>query len=819
MKKNHSSRVLSLLLCLVMVLGLAACGGKETAPVSSSEPSPTAAATPAAASSTAAPAYGWKSSFLSIQADEEMQKNGITPGLFTENGFYAIGNVFIVRIAIPEGQVEEYEGQYDITAPMLYFVDFNGNAARLEHYVPTEPRANTENYKDFGSYTNIGRPVLNPEGNLILLETLGANWYEGSDEDYGTEMQYAYYHNEQEYDIVTLAPDGTELSRAPVDMDFTETWLNSYNVLSDNDGNLLTSYDQTVVAIAPDGSIVWSASLDNNYINSLVKFSDGTPAVLTYGDRGPELCPVDTEAHSFGKAVSIPGDVWGLTPGDSEYDFYYTSGLYLYGFRIGDEQPTRILNWMNCDINGDMVDSSSLSISPDGTISGITYDYIGDTVDTQIFTVTKVPADTLPQKQVLTVAQLEYSQDYLLTNRMVRFNRSHDDIRLEYKDYSVYNTPDDMSAGRTKFMTEVMAGTLPDIIPTASISYPQIASKGLLLDLYPLLDADPELNRDDFFPTLLHALEVNGGLYQVVPGFAIETLVGAASIVGDTPGWTYDEFYAALAKMPEGCTPVERYITRDIVLSSLLSADMDSYVDWTNGKVSFESDSFKQLLEFVKTFPDTYNWEEDDVTESTNDLIQQGRQMLSQTYLYNLDAALWNSINFGGQFTYIGWPTTDGVGSFLRPEGGYAISKSCSNQDAAWEFIRAMLTESGQADIYSIPASRKVFEKRLEDIMTPIYRKDANGNYLLDENGERMEEPRGGWSDETGDHYIYAMTQEQADSILQIIEGTTKVASYDDSIYNIVWEQAQAFFLDQKSVDEVARLIQSKANIYVNEQR
>ena len=63
------------------------------------------------------------------------------------------------------------------------------------------------------------------------------------------------------------------------------------------------------------------------------------------------------------------------------------------------------------------------------------------------------------------------------------------------------------------------------------------------------------------------------------------------------------------------------------------------------------------------------------------------------------------------------------------------------------------------------------------------------------------------------------MTQEQADEVLSIIETCTKVASYDTSIYDIVNEQAQAFFADQKSVDEVARLIQSKANIYVNEQR
>ena len=86
--------------------------------------------------------------------------------------------------------------------------------------------------------------------------------------------------------------------------------------------------------------------------------------------------------------------------------------------------------------------------------------------------------------------------------------------------------------------------------------------------------------------------------------------------------------------------------------------------------------------------------------------------------------------------------------------------------------------------------------------------------------GYTIQEADGGWIDDSGvEHNIYVMTQEQADEVLSIIETCTKVASYDTSIYEIVNEQAQAFFADQKSIDDVARLIQSKANIYVNEQR
>ena len=817
---NTMIRVLSLAFCLIMVLGLTACGssGQGTAPAQETQSTQN---TPSgsASSSSAASEYAWKSTFLPITREDN--DTPIQPILFTDDGVYASGQVTLGRREASEGEVEEYEGQFNIYGSMLYFITKDGKLEPLPKYVPVPPMANPENYKDFYSYQNLGTPIVNADGNLMLLQMEGAGWFEGPESVYGTEEQYTgdYYHNEQNYDVVILSPEGEELSRAPVDLDTTNTWLNTYNIAKDPDGNLIVVMEMTLQAIAPDGSIAWSMQTDN-YVNSMVTLADGSVAVMVYGDRGPELRPIDFEKKELGESFPIPDSAWTLFPGDENYDFYYTSGMFLYGFKLGEAEPVPVLNWMSCDINGDSVASQALKISSDGSIMGITTDYSGGSIDTQLFTLTRVPADSLPKKQILTVAQLEYSPDYQLTNRMVRFNRTHDNVRLEYLDYSQYNTENDYSAGITKFNTEVMAGNLPDIIPTNQIAYRQIASKGLLEDLYPYLDKDPELKREDFFPNLLSALEVNGGLYQVVSGFSVETLCGAASIVGDTPGWTYDDFNAALEKMPEGCTPLEPYVTRDQVMSSLLYADMDSFVDWTTGKVNFESDNFKQLLQFVKQFPAEYNWDEHDNSESTQDLLRQGRQMLTQTYLYGLDSILWNGANFGGQATYIGWPTSSGVGSIMRFENGFAMSRNCADKDAAWEFFRSMLTESGQTNQYNIPSNRNVFNKQLEDFMTPRYRKDADGNILLDENGEKIEESRGGWIDDNGvEHNIYAMTQEQADEVLTIIETCTKVASYDTSIYDIVNEQAQAFFADQKSVDEVARLIQSKANIYVNEQR
>ena len=339
---NTMIRVLSLALCLMMVLALTACGssGQGSAPAQETQSAQSTQNTQTSqsggTSSSAASEYAWKSSFLPITREDD--DTPIQPILFTDDGVYASGQVTLGRREAADGEVEEYEGQFNIYGSMLYFISRDGRIEPLPKYVPVPPRDNPENYKDFYSYQNLGSPIVNADGNLMLLQMEGAGWFEGPESVYGTEEQYMgdYYHNEQNYDVVILSPEGEELSRAPVDLDTTNTWLNTYNIAKDPDGNLIVVMEMTLQAIAPDGSIAWSMQLDN-YVNSMVTLADGSVAVMVYGDRGPELRPIDFEKKELGESFPIPDSAWTLFPGDENYDFYYTSGMFLYGFKLGEE--------------------------------------------------------------------------------------------------------------------------------------------------------------------------------------------------------------------------------------------------------------------------------------------------------------------------------------------------------------------------------------------------------------------------------------------------------------------------------------------------
>ena len=61
------------------------------------------------------------------------------------------------------------------------------------------------------------------------------------------------------------------------------------------------------------------------------------------------------------------------------------------------------------------------------------------------------------------------------------------------------------------------------------------------------------------------------------------------------------------------------------------------------------------------------------------------------------------------------------------------------------------------------------------------------------------------------------MTREQLDKLLNFIFSIDKCYYNDEDIITIINEEMPSFFTGQKSAQDVAKVIQSRAQIYVNE--
>ena len=810
MKKNLKSLTASVL-ALVMIFSLAACGKTDNSGGGSSAPS----GGKSGSKTGETPAFAYVSSFREIPNEENRALGAMC---FTADGFYTSSSDVVGRREPEEGEVEEYEGQFDIYEESLWFVGYDGTRTKLEGY---EPFTFTAGEGHDGS-AELSLFTSGASGELAALYHTWEYWYDApagmteDDPDY-----WNYYRYEENWYLRTMDASGREKSLTKIDTSGSDWfWANSLRCV---DGGILLASSDGVCIFNADGTPAGKVSVAG-YVGSAFVLRDGTPCISYSDERTGEmsLAALDVKTGRVTQTWNAPRYAYDFYTGTGDYDLYYQSGVNVYGYKLATESSEKLFDWLNVDVMQQYL--AGWTARSDGSFFAVTntWDSKWENVTTEFVTLEKKPYDQVPQKSELTLACMW--ADSNLQTAVVKFNRSSN-VRIKVLDYSEYNTDEDWNAGMTKLTTEIMAGNMPDILSLQNLPYQQLASRGLLEDLYPYIDRDSEISREDFLPNVLRALEVGGKLCSTVTTFTVSTLAGSARVVGDKPGWSFDDLRAALATMPQGCTVLDEFTTSGDILRAELTIDADYYIDWTTGKVNFDSKAFTDLLEFSKLFPNNfdsynYNWDE---YESDNQRVAEGKQMLTRMYLGSFEDIISNEALFGGDMTYIGYPTATGVGSYLNIQSGYAISSGCSDKETAWQFLRGFMTEKAMDDSYywGFPANQKMLEKKLKEAMTVEYVKDEKGNYLLDDDGQRIPIAKGGFWIEGMDEptQFYALTQEQADKVMELILATDKLYMEDTAVLNIVFEQVDAFLSGQKTAEEVARLVQGKMNIYVNEQR
>lgn len=832
--KNTLKKMVLLLLVCAMALSLCACGSasdngspSDEKPQASSANKPVDAETPAAEKTSAAPdasaapEYVYKPAFTKITGDEKASY--FTPAYLLPDGsgFYATGSK-VVGYKAPEDAEPQYYGQFDVTEPAIFFVGKDGAVKLLENYAPMPSPEAEEGMFEYQASAYISTLMGGKDG-LYTIESVYRSWSDAEGLDYEDPDFYEHYHYDESIYLRSLDLTGKELSCSKIEHAPTDYLY--CNKTMDKAGNFIftkstESGEYSIAAYTAAGEIAYEIPCEDS-VNLTVSSAEGEVYVSIWGSNGLGLAKLDQETKTLGEPITISNDAYNVIPGGGDYPFYYTSGISFYGFDPeSGEEPVKLLNWMDCDVDPD--EMYQALVDGNGVIHGLlnNYDSYAMSYDRQLVEIQKAPYDPSTAKKELTLASQFLG--YELRSAVTAFNRKSDDVRIVVKDYSEYNTEEDYSAGLTKLQTEIMAGNCPDIIDMNGLSLAQLSAKGILEDLYPFMEQDPEITKEKFLPNVLTAAESEGKLNHTFSWFNINTVVGASMIVGDEPGWTYDDLYNALQEMPDECTPFDVTTTRDDILNTCLNLDMADFVNWSTGEVNFDNEEFVDLLKFAESFPESYDWETYDwQNDNSESRIKEGRQMLYQTTLSSLDSLMYIEASYNGTpITFIGYPTHNGTGNTLSLDAGYAMSSSCADKDAAWRFLRQFFTENYYENYgyYGLPVQKDLLEKKLAKVCKMTYKINNDGEYELDANGERIpEEHYYGMGDAA--YTYYCLSEEMAQRFMDLVNTTSRVSMPDQSIKDIVTKQSAAFFSGQKSPEEAAKLVQSNAKIYVNEQR
>lgn len=844
-------RAASMLLALVMLLSLAACGKKEDDARQLS-------------------ANVYVPQFI----DLDMEILGKNYNL--DSGCSDGTNVYLLASIYPDYEAgEEGEERYTVVRVPLD----GGEPSELENL---QPSAAPEGYDQASSYLRNIR--VGADGSLWVDEDMYATNFD-LPENFDPETDYVWNYEQtesvnKEY-AVQLDSTGIEITRIETsglaEKVGAEHGLYSDGTLIDKDGDLFVSTDGKISVLDSSLNVRFAVEDENLWGGNLCLLSDGSVAAqMTVSNTvdqtySRQLRVIDKTTQKWGESYELPQNAYEVYSGGGDYLFYYKNGEALYGYKAeaaeGEEHGERLLSWLDADINSDEI--LFFSFLSDGRVVVMTRSWGrnegGPEINLAILTST--PRDQLPEKTTLTYAAMYLGQDE--RNRIIDFNKSSTTHRIEVTDYSEYATDEDYNAGVTKLNTEILAGQVPDIISVDNLPIRQYGAKGILEDLWPFIDGDPDLGREKLMDRVLTAAEQDGKLYQIFKTFAIRTIIGSSKVVGEDMGWTMQEFQDAMSAMPEGCTPFGEGTTKTGMLSTLLSQNLDSFVDWETGECSFDGESFQNALAFCNQFPAEFNWENYEYSDSNSEpaRIADGRQMLLDESLSDFRSIQMYEAMFGGTdalqhyyisynyspdghtveitdapetnewggsnesnrlvpgryITFKGFPMEDGsCGSSFSVYGGVAMSSACKDKEGAWAFIRQLLLPTGETDGWGMsgfPVNKEDFEATAAKSMEVEYMTDGQGNQVLDLEGNPIQESKGGWGWATLNIDLQATTQQEYDQIMELYNAIDSLYSYDTKISEIVNDVAGSYFAGDKTLEETAGLIQNRVKTYVNENR
>ena len=115
------------------------------------------------------------------------------------------------------------------------------------------------------------------------------------------------------------------------------------------------------------------------------------------------------------------------------------------------------------------------------------------------------------------------------------------------------------------------------------------------------------------------------------------------------------------------------------------------------GSPDYDQSLYEELKSFSELQPLTYDYNSYTAdTSSVEKRIEEGRMLMMQAHIASIQEFKWYDAFFESGASFPGWPTKTGSFSRIRFDESLGMSISCSEteREAAWQFMRAVLSET-----------------------------------------------------------------------------------------------------------------------------
>ena len=501
---------------------------------------------------------------------------------------------------------------------------------------------------------------------------------------------------------------------------------------------------------------------------------------------------------------------------ESTFDILLSTGGNLSGYRLAADELLPVLNWIEAGVALDSV--SDIGVLPDSRVFVYTVSMINsERYDVNLFILTPVLREDVPDKATLTLGGFYISDK--MRRAVVEFNLENEGFQIAIHDY--WDEVDgDWYAALLRFRTQIVTGRGPDIIyqPSAALS-----DGGFLLDLYPFIDADRELSRADFFPNALKLYESSdGSLTTVADSFAIWTMAGLTDVVGHIrqDSWTPQSMLELLKDNEEMFAPFGQWVDRVDFIRRTLQFSGDELINWSSREAYLDSAEFIDILAIAAFLPSS----EEIMDAFQGEYVSDWDKLMLREKLV-LDLRLWHPIGYqevanAGDFYILGVPTFEGGKNIIYPgEGILGINASSEYPDEAWLFLRQSLVYLFEPEDVAITDIGVEVRQRQRSfpIRIDMYNDliDFEMTQIVDEEGEDVPH---GWVWMNYDVPIYAMTQNEADSLHMIVESAIPQSRrIEDELWVHLEDDLNVFFAGHRTANDTARIMQNRVQTHLNE--
>lgn len=321
---------------------------------------------------------------------------------------------------------------------------------------------------------------------------------------------------------------------------------------------------------------------------------------------------------------------------------------------------------------------------------------------------------------------------------------------------------------------DLAGGNGPDLFYTMGGRYAYLSSEKAFEDLVPYMERSGSASADKLVGPVLEAMMDEEALYVMPLDFGLYTLSQRTDILpikSDlTKALSLPELSSGeVSLFPAGASQADMW---QLLSGLYLSANLNR----AEGSCDFETEEFISLLRVC-------------------DAIDEDNMEFSRPHIFSFEQIpgllrlIYLQQNYGDALSF-----RPELGCAFAVENSFALGRDSQHKEGAWQFIEYALDLRPEDQQFTWPMSRENLELLLDDAVTlGIHTEDMGDNVKL--------EPS------------------QAEELLALIEAAAGSMVFDPEpdLGKIMSQEAQEFFSGDKSAEEAAALIQSRADIYLAE--